>query len=209
MKKLLFAVSALAALSLLAPSAGFAQFTYSNQVGLYTTSDGLGLSETFAIGAPVDVYLVLTMPTNTNVSPEVPYATINAFECTLNFSSVVGMFKLLDAMAPSVNVGDTANFGSGYLEYIVGFGANQDVVNGAVSLVHFQFMHLVPGLVEITLGPSSKPSIPGEMVFQSVSGQLRAMYSAAGAHANPVFKFDGNTVPVETESFGTVKALFR
>jgi len=57
MKKLLFAVSALAALSLLAPSTGFAQAT--NTLGIYLDEAGTLNSGPVTPFTATDIYLVL------------------------------------------------------------------------------------------------------------------------------------------------------
>ena len=211
MKKLLFAVSALAALSLLAPSTGFAQHESSsnNQVGLFLNADGTGDTGTFEVGVPVSVYLVLINPTDVE-DAEAPYATINAFECMLNFNGPA-LFKLADTFPPTaVNVGDNSDINQGFLEYIVGLGTSADVAAGSVTMISFQFMATNPGITEITLTQTSAPSIPGVMAFQSVTGQLREMYNATGTAGNIVFNFNAvGPVAIETESFGSVKALFR
>jgi hypothetical protein len=47
-------------------------------------------------------------------------------------------------------------------------------------------------------------------IYHSVPGDLRVMYSIADAiHEAPVFLFGGFAIAVETESFGSVKALYR
>lgn len=211
MKKLLFAVSALAALSLLAPSTGFAQHETSsnNQVGLFTNPDGTGATSTNQIGAAVPVYLVLINPTD-EFNAEAPYGTINAFECTLNFTGG-SLFKLADTLpATAVNVGDNSDINQGFLEYIVGLGTSKDVVAGSVTLISFQFMAISPDRTDISLSMTSAPSIPGVMAYQSVSGQLRRMYNAAGSEGAINFTFNAaGPVAVENESFGSVKALFR
>jgi hypothetical protein len=209
MKKLLFAVSALAALSLLAPSSGFAQHVYFNQVGLYTTSSGLGtnITGTNDVGVPVSVFLVLSKP----AQGESVFPGVKAFECQLNFNPIGNIFKLGDALAADgLNIGDTDHIADGYLEYIVGFS---DVValtaDQSIALVSFTFMNLNVVPVNITLGPPSVPSIPGQMAFLPPSPPLVAMYSAGGAPDAPVFTFNGQAVAVENESFGAVKALYR
>ncbi len=209
MKKLLFAVSALAALALLAPSTGFAQHELSsnNQVGLFLNADGTGASATIEIGVPVNVYLVLINPTDVE-DAETPYPDINAFECMLHFTGPIP-FKLADTMPVGVNVGDASNINQGFLEYIVGFGASELVVNGSVTMISFQFMTTSPGLTEINLTQTRFPSIPNEMAFQSVSGELRVMHNASGTKDGVIFAFNGGVVAVENESFGSVKALFR
>jgi hypothetical protein len=211
MKKLLFAVSALAALSLLAPSTGFAQHQSSanNQLGLFLNADGTGNSFTLDIGIPVTVYLVLINPTNDDPA-ETPYSTLNAFECTLNFTGPIP-FKLGDTLPPTaINVGNNTDINNGFLEYIVGLGTSMDVIADAAKLITFQFLVTNPGATTITLTPTSAPSIAGEMAFQPVSGQLKKMYNAAGSPGAVVFTFNGTgTVATEDASFGSVKALFR
>jgi|GEM_PF-6843874 len=214
MKKLLFAVSALAALSLLAPSTGFAQLTGAyNQVGLYMTPDGTGATGTSQIGVPTLVYLVLTRPTD-RLNGDTPYATINAYECTLTFTPTPNsnLFVLNAGLPPSaLNVGPSTDINTGVLDFIVGIGDQSPlaVTNEAAVLVTFTFMNTSVGQFAVTIGPTSKPGIAGEMAFQSVSGQLREMYSASGSTTDPIFIFNGEAVPVEEESFGSVKALFR
>ncbi|MCK9995157.1 MAG: hypothetical protein KAH56_02625 [Candidatus Krumholzibacteria bacterium] len=207
MKKLLFAVSALAALSLLAPSTGFASdHVYPNQVGMYEFSDGTGATGTFDVNSIVTVFLVLTKPEKDGV----PYETINAFELTLNFNPAGNMFKLGEVYpGTNVDVGDSANIGLGYLTYIVGLAESHPVTDESFTLLEFSFMHTAPGIIEVSLAPTPKPGIDGEMAYQSVSGDLRIMYSAAGPDGGPVYIFDGAAVAVENESFGSVKSLYR
>ncbi len=211
MKKLLFAVSALAALALLTPSTGFAQHesSFNNQVGLFLNPDGTGASATVTLGAPVSVYLVLINPTDVEAG-EAPYPDMNAFECTLNFNGPA-LFKLADVLpATAVNVGDNTDINQGFLEYIVGLGTSMPIVNASATLISFQFMATNPGLTEITLTQTQFPSIPNEMAFQSVSGQLRVMNNASGAADGVVFAFNSlGVVAIEDASFGSVKSLFR
>ncbi|MEN8005543.1 MAG: hypothetical protein ABFS42_00925 [Candidatus Krumholzibacteriota bacterium] len=210
MKKLLFAVSALAALSLLAPSTGFAQHESSanNQLGLFLAADGTGATGSADIGVPVSVFLVLINPTDVDAG-EAPYATLNAFECMLNFDGPA-LFKLADTLPPTaVNVGDNSDINQGFLEYIVGLGTSMDVSAASATLISFQFMTTSPLPTTITLTQTSAPSIANEMAFQSVTGQLRVMHNASGTKDGIVFAFNGEPVAIENESFGSVKALFR
>jgi len=213
MKKLFFAVSALAALALLAPSTGFAQHEYSNQVGLYMTPDGTGATGTFDVGLPVTVYLVLTKPTDVD-NAEAAYSTIQAFECTVDFNPAPNndLFALSVALPPnSINVGVGQNINDGFLDYIVGIDFNHPLIVTDLStvLLTFSFLNQTAGVTQVTLTPTSASSIDGEMAFESQEGQLRVMYSAGGTHDDPVFTFNGSAVAVENESFGGVKALFR
>ena len=55
---------------------------------------------------------------------------------------------------------------------------------------------------------------PGQMAFlggyePAPPYSLLPMYSIGGSHDAPVFIFNGEAVDVESESFGTVKALYR
>ncbi len=210
MKKLLFAVSALAALSLLAPSTGFASdHVYPNQVGLYEFSDGTGATGTMDVNVLEVVYLVLTKPEKDGV----PIEHINAFELTLNFNPVGNLFKMSEVYPPGVivDVGDSSHIGDGYLTYIVGMADSKPVTDESVSLLEITFMHTAPGRIEVSLDHTPKPGIDGHMAYQSVSGDLRIMYTAAGPENvdGPVYVFDGAAVATEDASFGSVKALYR
>jgi hypothetical protein len=211
MKKLFFVVSALAALALLAPSTGFAQHEFSNQVGLYMSDDGTGATGTMTVGVPVNVYLVLTKPTDVE-NGEAPYFSVNFFDLMINFDPPGGLFKLADALPPkSINIGDTAHIDDGYLEYIVGIGEDH-LLTGTESvwLIAFQFMAMVATPIDVSLGVCTAPSIEGEMTFMSISPNLRIMYNAAGAIDATVFSFNReDAVAVENASFGSVKALYR
>lgn len=215
MKKLLFAVSALAALALLAPSTGFAQHVYYNQVGLYTTSDAMGTDITGVadLGAPVNVYLVLTKPADVD-NGMAPYTSINAFECTLAFSPAPNnnLFMLLATLPPnSVDVGQRKTINDGFLDYIVGIDllSPVPVTDESVVLITFQFMNNSPAGFLVYLTPTEKPALPGEMAYQGVQGELRVMNPSSGSHIAPVFQFGNPVVAIENESFGSVKALFR
>ncbi len=212
MKKLIVLVSAMAAFSLLVPHAGFAQHKASpnNIVGLYLNADGTGANSTFNIGVPVLVYLVLINPTDVE-NDDAPYSTIDAFECTLNFYGPV--LLLLDETLPptATNDGDASDINNGFLEYIVGLDTPLDVTAGSATLISFQLMSTNPGVTEITLAPTSAPSIPDAMAYQSVSGNFRTMYPANGSFDLPLFCFNAycGPSPAEEKCFGSVKALYR
>ena len=209
MKKLLFVVFALVMVSLLTPGTGLAQFGFSNQVGLNLTDDGTGLTCTLTVGAPVNVFLVLTKPTDVE-NGEAPYTFVNYFECMLNFAPAGGLYILEETLPPTGhNTGDSAHIGDGYLEYIVGIGTDWPVTDESVCLVTIQFMALVTTPIYVTLGPATVQSIPGEMSFMSIVGDLRVMHPISGGTDIPVFTFNGHLTPAENESFGSVKALYR
>ena len=211
MKKLFFAVSAIAALSLLAPSTGFAQFEFSNQVGLFLTGDGAGGNGTMTVGAPVTTFLVLTKPTDVE-NGEAPYTSVNFFECRLNFNPVGGLLKTGEVLPPTgINNGDSDHIGDGFLEYIVAMTDDYPVTDESVSLVTIQFLSVVATPIEVTLGPATVQSIPDEMSFMSIVGDPRVMYPVSGDIDEPVFCFGSHcyVLPVENEPFGSVKALYR
>jgi hypothetical protein len=61
----------------------------------------------------------------------------------------------------------------------------------------------------VTLSPASIPSIPGTMAYLPTDPPLQEMFPASGDYSDPVFIFAGEAVPVQEESFGSVKALYR
>ena len=218
MRTFLFAVSVIAVLSvLLVPGSGIAEPTHPNEIGLYLSPDGYGATGTFEMMLPVDVYLVLTKPTD-DQNGGAPYDNIYGFECRLNFSPnpLGNLFKLQDDLPiNSINVGDSFDMSQGFLEYIVGIWDSTPlaVVDEAAVLITFTFMAVTPTPSEVTLGSiGTDSSIPGQMVFYTndqYSDDAQVMYSVGGSHESPVFIFNGEAVAVETETFGSVKALYR
>jgi len=220
MKKLLFVVTTIFTLSLLMPGAGIAEPTHPNEVGLYLNPDGTGPTGTFVMGAPVDVYLVLTRPTDVDGNGE-PYISFYGFECLMTFDPVPDNdLLLLEVVLPpgSLDIGRYKDINEGILEFIVGIDYNipAPVINESVEMAKLTFMNLSSTITEVTLGPvQPNQSIPGEMAFlggHQPSGTdyiLTTMYSMGGSPDAPVFVFNGEAVAVETESFGSVKALYR
>lgn len=97
----------------------------------------------------------------------------------------------------------------GYLEFIVGFAAEVPVVDDAILLVSLQFINSNLDPVEVTMSPVSLPSIPGTLGFLPINPPLVEMFPSSGSLDDPVFMFGGTATPVEKETFGSVKALFR
>jgi len=207
MKKMLFAVSALAALALLAPSAGFAQAN--NQLGLYTDQAATPASAntTQPAFAPFDVYLILTQPVNENFAgggTSVPVTNIGGFELSLTVPANLTTLSFVTA-TPSARVGAAP-------DYIYGFGSPLPVVGNLVVLGTFSFMAMDSAIANAFMGPSSVPGIPGKMAFidSDDANAMVACYPSTGAFANPVLSVSGNdAVPNVTESWGGVKSLFR
>ena len=210
MKKLFVSVLAAISLWLVIPGTGWAQYTGPpNVVGLFEFQDGTGATGTFDVGTPVTIYLVLIQPVDEQ-NGDTPYSAINAFELMLNFNPPGNLFLLGAILPPGAGDNfDPTDISAGFLEYIVGLASDFPVTDETVVLITFTFMVSAPGNIEVTLGPTFDPSIPGEMAFQSVAGELRVMYSTSGSHDAPVFWFGHGPNPVKNETFGSVKALYR
>lgn len=216
MKTLIMAGVALAAVFLLIPGPAAAQETYYNQAGLYldpTGPDGSGTSGTSQIATPVLVYLVLTRPVDVQ-DGNAPYTTINAFEFTLRFDPVPNnnFFVLQTQLPPgNVDVGLRKNINEGFLDFVVGISSSSplEVFDEQAVLITFTFMYMSPSSLQIFIEPTERPSIAGEIVFQSEPSQLRVMHPASGFFNEPIFEFNGEAVAVDDASFGSVKALFR
>ena len=160
MKKLLFAVSALAALSLLASSVGFAT-TAPNQLGIYTEQtgftsniDGIGAGEQF------NAYLVLTNPINEDFDDtglSEPITAIDGFECAVIMPEGLNFLPLQAIFPPqALNIGTAP-------DYVVGFASPVPVVDNAVTLITWLFANIDGGEYNIYLGPTSVPRLPGLM----------------------------------------------
>ena len=215
MKKLLLSGVAVFLLAGLMSGPATAQFQYDTQVGLYTTPDGLGATGTSVMGQAVDVSLVLTHPRDPANGYQ-PFTQCQGFELSIQFSPMpLNNLFLLQTTLPagSVDIGLNKDINQGYLDFVVGTssGFPNVVVNDAVQLIHFVFLNVYAGMTEVTLTPYVEVnSIPGEMAFLgNTSDDLWPMYSKGGSHEAPVFIFNGIAVPVENESFGSVKALYR
>ena len=214
MKKSLFAMCAILVLSMLASSVVFAEPTHPNEVGLYMTPDGYGATGTMDVMVPVDVFLVLTKPADAE-NGYVPFSHVLGFELALHFDpSPIGDLFLLGEVFPpsSINVGDNSDINQGFLDYIVGVSSDDPLIvtDESVVLMMFTFMKVTASQTAVILKPIIPASISGEMAFLGEEyEQLRVMHSISGSHDAPVFIFNGEAVAVETESFGSVKALFR
>ena len=205
--------------SLLTVAAVLAEPTHSNEVGLYTTTDGLGGTGTFVMGEPVDVYLVLTKPedvTNGNV----PFNVVTGLEMSLYFSPAPNNdLILLNTELPpgSIDIGLEKDINSGELGFVVGIPNTSAVVvvDEAAMLIRLTFLNLNSGVTQVSAGPYlGGISIPGHMAFLGGVGPMPPyvmlpMYSMGGSHEAPVFEFNGSAVAVESESFGSVKAMYR
>ena len=115
------------------------------------------------------------------------------------------LFLMEDALAPgAINSGNNTDISSGFLEYIVEIGNDYPVTEDSVQLIKFTLMKTAPGHLDIFLTPTSNPGIPGEMTYQSVSGEQRVMHPSQ----TPAFSWEPGLL-LESEPFGSVKALYR
>ena len=202
MKKLLFAVTALAALSLLAPSTGFAAGAL-NQLGFYTDVDMTDVNMSAGLYTSQDVYLVLSNPYNHDLDSAV--TAINGVEFTIVYDSAQLNATPFVFATPAVNVG------SGNI-YIAGFGTPLPVGEGGyVSLGTASFFVLTTDPAFIYLAPSEPVTNPGNMAYLDFNQETVGtnMYPSSGDYANPVFSFNGGVVATENASMDQIKAMFR
>ena len=204
----------LSVFSLLSVNIALAEPTHNNEVGLYTNDDGTGATGTYVMNAPVDVYLVLTRPTDVE-NGDAPYTFIRAFELTLAFDPVPNNNLLLvDSVLPpgNVDIGLRKDIDGGFLDFTVGLATDTSlpVTNESAVLVTLTFINFNTGMTAISLEPTTSTSIPGQMDYiGEVVTDIRVMYSMGGSHEAPVFMFNDEAVVVEDASFGSVKALYR
>ncbi|MCP4290807.1 MAG: hypothetical protein GY780_03110 [bacterium] len=205
MKKLLFAVSALAALALLAPSTGFAQGAY-NQLGFYTDGDMSGTSVSgVAPYGQVSCFLVISNPWNTDTDQSID--SIGGFEYSITLDD--GLLILSTDF-----VGDALDIDSSNTNDIVGIGNPYPVGAGgyihiATKVVMYQVTDGEPKFIK--LGPAVPATNPGYMVILdgNGSGDEINMHPSSGDWDDPVFGFNGTVVANEETSFGNLKALYR
>lgn len=208
MKKLLFAVCALAAISLLAPDAGYAQ--WENRIGIYTSAtaadDHIG---TTPVGVPTNIYFVVSSPRFGDGSP-VP--TIDAFEFRVLLDGPAASSFRLGEVLPSgaINVGDQSNHYNA--QYVVGLAAPVSVVDDYVSVMTWNVMFLAAGPWYFRLGLTDNPSVTDHMAINYTDANgatLIGCLPSSGDFASAVFAVGDDVVGVESSTFGGVKALFR
>jgi len=205
MKKMLLAVSALAALTLLAPNTGIAQLTNDqNQIGIYLTEDANGDPANVNYnGAPgqFTAYIVLTNPYNYNTSS--PIVTVGGFEFKLIMPASV--FLLGGVLPP-----ESTNFASPP-NYFVGTSA--DVVNNRVTLLTLTLGAFAGAPDYIYLAPVDDiPSVPGTIsITDKPDGfSISQAFPASGDFANAVFGlFVDDVTPTENATWGDVQSLYR
>ena len=201
MKKLLFVASALAALSLLAPSSGFAQAD--NQVGVYFDMEGTVTGFTPIAFEAFDCYVLMFQPVDDD---GFPVTEIEAFEFMVTFQNGAGVIKNNETLPPgAINVGNSSSPAAG-LEYAVGLASPIEIVDGLVQLVALSL--IVLSVEENFIYMNNSPL--GNMYYQNAGdGQLVNFYPTSGDSADPVAAIDGTVTPVEASTWGGVKSLYR
>jgi len=202
MKKMLFAVTALAALSLLAPTTGFAQGAH-NQMGVYLDAEMSATNVTAAAFDIVNVHLIVTNPYNEALNR--PIESISGIE--VRFIMPAGL--AIDSA--TIWSAEASDFGNAPDGHIVGFGQPIPTVNGVAHIATKSIivMNITP--FGVTLGPhTSIPSIPGAMAILDFDGEhIQELYPASNDYAEPVFGFNQTVVATESTSFDKLKALYR
>ena len=212
MKKMLFAVCALAAISLLAPNAGFAQqWWFKNRIGIYTTEDAHGACiNPTPINTPWDIFFVVCEP----VGVAGPLAWVAGFEFLLTVQNNGSlMFRLAEGLPPgAVNDGTYTNQYNA--EFAVRLAAPLPVADGMCKLMKWNVMALGAGPFRFFLSPADPASVAGMLAVTAAdwngNAELVGCMPSSGAFDEAVFAIGTcDVVGVESESFGNVKALFR
>ncbi|MEN8006714.1 MAG: hypothetical protein ABFS42_06830 [Candidatus Krumholzibacteriota bacterium] len=194
--------------SLMASSAFAGLDPNNDMMGIYFSPSGENYCLMAPINTPFDLYLILANPT----SP-----SINAYELGLDVEVPAGMegmvFRLAsniaDNVVSGVDVGTNGPLGG---DFIVGL-ASPLPAQEALILHSWQYMLLGTFRMDMFIGASSQPSIPGDLpVVQNAEGSILMQ-----VHVTPSWDGNGsaaiiNQCPpsaVEDASFGSVKSLYR
>jgi hypothetical protein len=199
MKKMLFAVSALAALSLLAPSTGLAQST--NILGIYADEAGTANSiNPQAPFSPVDLYVVCHNPYNPVT--ELPITAINGIEFGLTLDNILSLGTTFPVNATDIG-GSPTNI-------VAGFATPTTVIDGTVVLATINCLVQSAGPGYIGMTPATPSSAPGFMATldAAVSGQIIPLLPPYESFDYHVFAFN-EEVATEPASLGSLKALYR
>ncbi|MBM4131084.1 hypothetical protein FJ250_08650, partial [bacterium] len=196
MKKLLFAVCALAAISVLAPDAGYAQ-SWENRIGMYTSETAAAAHVPSAAAMSThSIYFVVSNPEFTDGSP---FPNIDAFEFMVVADPASGWFKLSETKpAGTIDVG-VVNTAAGTYEYIAGWPAPLPVVGGMVKVMDWSIMITNTNPLYFRLQPiaSTTPSVPGKLAVNhtAVGGaNLVGCMPSSPGFSDPVFAINGTTV---------------
>ena len=221
MRKLLFALSALAALALLAPNSGIAQDD--NQVGIYLVEDpDFADPDTLATQTVYDgpagqftAYVVVSSPVNYEYCTTVPVDT-----CYVRPISNLGGFEFRIEWPAGLFVTPTIHTSATNFQTPPDFycGANAQVIDGTVTVITLTIGSFTtdPGQWYITpVSDVGSQSIPGGIAITDADEvfEITELYVSSGDFANPVFAMwpipGEEPVPNEDATWGDVKAMFR
>jgi hypothetical protein len=207
MKKLLFALCALAAIALLTPRAGFAQ--WENRIGIYTTptAGAAFIDPAPALATNFYLYFVLTYPTDAGV----PMAFVKGFEFNVTIvTGASGDFVRNQETYPTtgVNVFDSSDPYNA--TYANGYGVPIPVTDNAVVLLTWRAkIYDATDPYIFYLSPPLVPTFPGHLAVLNSSNTPISADGSTPLYTDPVFAIGAVTVANESATFGGVKALFR
>jgi len=199
MKKLLFAVTALAALSLLAPSTGFAQGAH-NQLGIYTDDAMTATDLAAGLYTQPVVYMVLSNPYSEAMAP-IP--SVGGIEFKIVFDD--GLLTEMGLEWTSDSVIDIGNNGS----HIAGVGTPLPVVDGVLTNATITYLIMSADPATLHLAPADPASIADVMVLLDGDEVLSPLWPSSGDFADPVFAFNGTAVATDNVQLDEIKALYR
>jgi hypothetical protein len=206
MKKLIFALSLVAVVTLAAPMTALAQDPVAaNQIGIYTTEvdSTLGAAEV-SVGPSGNffAYVCLTKPQDNSFAA---VDSVEAFEFGMTFENGADIFVLGATLPPNsidVGGGDPVN---GF-DFIVGIGVPIGVNNGGVTLVTLQILSLSGAPNAIFIGPSTV----GNLYYQdTATKELVEFYPSSSDPSLPVFGINQTPVATESRTWGNLKSLYR
>ena len=205
MRKMLFALTALAALALLAPNSGVAQGA-DNQFGIYTTQtpdlDNITDADTSLNGSgQFTAYVVCTNPVNTDDAHTI--LNLGGFEFQIVFDSALFVTPTL---APTAT-----NFMSPPDFFC---GSNIPVVNGMCVVITLTIGSFTADPSSFFLVPVSDvpaQSIPNGLALTDADDNfsIAQAYPSSGDFADAVFGFNTTVVPNEDATWSDLKSLFR
>jgi len=159
--------------------------------------------DTFAgVNVPFNAYVLLTYPTELEIW---------GFEFSYSFTTCcdpANIFRLANDLPPqSIDLGDNSDTMSG--EYVVGMAAPLPAA-AVVQLVRWQFLLLAPLTIEMELVPTSTPSLPENVPAYEAGGFIVPLFIGGGCSGQGAAKVNTTCgLPVEVQSFGKIKALYR
>ena len=145
-------------------------------------------------GEVATVYLLLT-------NPRYDDDGVCGFECLLSLggaSTWIGVEFPVEAINLAV-----------FPELFVGWGQLLWPVEGVVHLATVTFMYADDSEERVFVGPTSTPTLPGELAYCWGMGLPTEMFPASGSFDEPIFGVNNcGALPESPITWGAVKALF-